>query len=66
MMVPRLEVDGDDFESGNEIFPKEKTRGEAKYRYCDWNGGLGRWTSWRTAVDGGRRQEVEAGKRDCD
>ena len=38
MMAPRLEVDGDDFESGNEIFPKEKTRGEAKYRYCDWNG----------------------------
>ena len=44
-MVVRLEVDGDDFESGNEIFPSKKTRGDAEYRYCGWNGGLGRWSS---------------------
>jgi hypothetical protein len=57
MMVVRLEVDGEDFESGNEIFEGEKIRGDAEYRYYGLRRGLGlNWTmDW--AVDDGREDK---------
>ena len=54
-MVLRFEVDGEDFESGKEIF-LEKTRSDAEYRYCGGHGGL------RRGRVGGRAWTVDEGK----
>ena len=56
-MALRLEVDGEDFESGNEIFEGEKIRGNAEYRYCGFGRGLGLAWLVDRAIDEGQGRE---------